>query len=226
MSWVEPFFSCGECGGEIGRWPMVNMLRQEILDWRHRSVPAGTAPHRAVLGTPGPKAREIRSAEKLGLDQDDDEEIQLPDPVPPPEVPARPALAGDLPSSATSLDKLAQAHDWAVEAWFMRGTRMDARWKAGRVVSSVVLRLHRDGHRLVACWQTDSKEAWKFDEAYSLTHYIVSIGSPELRRLVQAPRAICEDCQEPPALHVSTPTGPVCFNERPAEIPLPPGGTA
>lgn len=202
---VLPFFTCGECGGQIARWPMLNLLKQEILDWRHVDVPRGVAPHRAVLGTPVPPR-------VLKTDLVDDREDDVVE-VPPPEVPARPALAGDLPIGATRLDKLAQEYGWTVEAWFMRGTRMDARWRPSRVVSSVVLRMWRDGHRLIATWETDSQDAWKFDEGYSITRAIEPIGSPELRRLIQVPRSICESCHEPPALHVSTNTGPVCFNE-------------
>lgn len=206
MTPVPPFFTCGECGGQIARWPMLNLLKQEILDWRHFQAPRGVAPHRAVLGTPVPIAE---------LKVDMPAEVEEPGPVvvPPPEVPARPALAGDLPVGAARLDKLAQEFGWTVEAWFMRGTRMDARWRPSRVVSSVVLRLWRDGHRLIATWETDNKDAWSFGEGYSITRQVEPVGSPELRRLIGVPRSICESCHEPPALHVSTNTGPVCFNE-------------
>jgi hypothetical protein len=221
VTWVPPFFKCGECGGEIGLWPMKNLLRQDILDWRHRTVPDGTAPHRAVLGTKAPHV-----ALSKPVEEEHDEDWVEPDPVPPPVIPARVAEYTDpVPPSAKSLVKLAEEHGWKVEAWYMRGTRMDTRWKAGRVVSSVVVRMHRDGHRLVASWQTKgdlepgiwwaakdwpgvpfvpSFSPWGFDQAWSLTHEVEAIGSPELRKHITIPRAICDTCGEPPALHVLT----------------------
>lgn len=227
--WVPPFFDCGECGGTIGRWPLVNLLRQSTLDWRHVEVPPGVAPHRAVLGTPVLAVR-IPGAEPEELADGDDEVVE-PDECPPPEVPARPAGPGELPAGAASIAKLGRDNGWTVETWYMRGTRMSARWKALGVVSNAVVRMVRDGHRLVACWQTrpgldpavrwsgkdwpgppyvESFNPWKFDEAYSLTHQADPIGSPELRKLIAAPRMVCEECGETLALHHSTPDGPVC----------------
>lgn len=212
MSWVPPFFTCGVCGGEIGRWPMLNLLRQEILDWRHRAVPPGVEEHRAVLGTPAHKPRiEASSAGPERSDNAGDE--TSPVPAPPPELPARPALHGELPGAAERIDKLAAANGWEVEAWIMRGTLMDARWRPSRVRSSAVLRGRRDGLGVVACWATDTQGTWKFDEAFLVGHFLEPLSSPELRAVLSEPRARCESCGEPPRLHVTTPTGPVCFSE-------------
>ena len=206
MTWVPPFFTCGECGGEIGRWPMKNLLRQDILDWRHRTVPDGVGEHRAVLGTPVPLA-EIRLVEEPA------EVEETPDPVPAPEVPARPAMYDELPPSARTLDKHAAAAGWAVEAWYMRGPLMDARWRFNRTVSSVVLRMVRDGHGVVASWQTKTDGSWAFDFGFSIGHYSRMVSSPELTALIKAPRAVCDSCGEPPALHTLTPEGYVCHDE-------------
>jgi hypothetical protein len=228
VSWVPPFFRCGECGGEIGLWPMKNLLKQDILDWRHRTVPDGTAPHRAVLGTPAHKPR----IPGVKVVEERDEDWVEPDPVPPPVIPARLALRTDpVPPSALALVKLADSNGWNVEMYYMRGTRMDARWKAGRVVSSVVVRLHRDGHRLVACWQTKgdldpaiwwaakdwpgppfmpSFSPWGFEQGWSLTREATAVGSPELRKMITHPPMWCDDCGEPPALHVLTSSGLIC----------------
>ena len=245
MSWVPPFFTCGECGGRIGRWPFTNLLRQEVLDWRHIEVPpymldgGATVPHRAVLGTP---VREVHLApaepQELTDGADDDDEAVDPDVCPLPEVPARRAEPHELPAGAAAIAKLATENGWTVETWYMRGTRMSARWKALGVVADVVIRARRDGHRLVACWQTRPGDAqapiwaardwpgppyapsynpWKFDEAYSLTHTAEPIGSPELRRLIAAPRMVCENCREPPAMHHLTDTGSICHSNRATE---------
>ena len=233
--WVPPFFACGECGGTIGRWPIINMIKQKTWDWRHVSVPPGVGPHRAILGTPVHEVRIPGAApEELAEPADDAEPPVDPDVCPPPEVIARLATPTELPPGAVSVQKLAIENGWAVQAWYMRGTRMSARWKVIGVVSNAVLRLHRDGHRLVACWQTkpgtdpqvrwtgkdwpgvpfvESFNPWKFDEAYSLTREAHAIGSPELRQIISAPRMICEECGETRALHHLTDTGHVCHSD-------------
>ena len=218
MSWVEPFFTCGECGGEIGRWPMLNLLKQEILDWRHRTVPDAwqDTPHRAVLGTPVPLA-ELKLAP---LNPEPEVEGSLePDSVPPSEIPVvsvETAGQVDGPGAAVSLELKGKENDWRVRTYFMRGPLMDARWKFNRTVSSIVVHLDRDGHRLVATWTTKTDGAWVFDQAWSLGHFVERMTSIELRAAVGRPRMICATCSEPPALHVSTNTGPVCHAEHTA----------
>lgn len=232
VSWVGPEFDCGECGGRIARWPMKNLLGQEILDWRHVTVPAGVTEHRAVLGTPVPLVA-LAPVEPA----DDEEEVIEPDPVPPPELPARPALAHEMPPSALAMQKLAQEAGWTTEAWTMRGMKMDARWKASRVVTSVVLRMRRDGHGLIAIWEANgqpvwwsakqwpgvpyakSYSPWSFDMGYSLTHHSALVGSPEMRKMIEFPRAVCEECHEPPALHSWTEWGPACYRSTTAPSP-------
>lgn len=212
MSWVEPFFTCGECGGQIGRWPMTNILRQEILDWRHHRPPIGVAPHRAILGTKAHTPRiPARTADHV-------DEADAPDPVPPPEMPARPALHDDLPGPALSLDRTADANGWTVQAWIMRGTLMDVRWKAMRVITSVVLWLDRDGVRLIATWRTKTEKEdvgleWEFDAAWMLGHHLTPLTGPELKAAVKFPQTSCDTCGENAQLHVSTNAGLLCFND-------------
>lgn len=197
-SWHPPFFTCGECGGEIGRWPIRNLLRQDILDWRHRSVPESVVPHRPVLGT---KAHTPRIPERKVVEVQEDGRAM---PAPPPEMPARPALAGDLPSPATQLDRLAQQNGWEVQAWIMRGTLMDVRWIPNRVVTSVVLWLDRAGHRLVASWVTRKDGSYEFEGAWSLGRHFTLMNNNDLRAAIKYPRATCVECGKPPALHVLT----------------------
>lgn len=214
---MPPTFKCGECGHPIARWPMLNLLRQRILDWRHIDPPAGLSPHRAVLGTPVP----IRDV--LGAVGGTDEVVETTPSVPAPEVPARPALAGDLPNAAVSIDRLAANHGWEVEAWYMRGPLMNAYWKFNRTVSTVVLRMRRDGHGLVATWQTKNWPGipfdldygeWAFEDAWSLTRYVEPVSSPQLRKIISHPRMICEDCDQTLTLHTLVPGGYVCHDEQ------------
>lgn len=201
--WVPPEFFCGECGGRVARWPMVNLLRQQILDWRHVTVPEGVEPHRAVLGTPAPHIPLLAP--------EPEEEGEVSRQAPPPEFTARPAMHEELPSSAVSIDKLAAAHGWTAEAWTWRGTLMDSRWHPSRVRSTVCLRFLRDGHGLVATWVTGTDgESWEFDEAWSLTTVVEPVSSPQLRKILSFPRLVCESCGRAYALHELTDSGPVC----------------
>jgi hypothetical protein len=213
VTWHPPFFTCGECGGEIGRWPVVNRLRQEILDWRHRDVGpymadgGATVPHRPVLGT---KAHTPKIPERVVVEVQD---TGAPMPAPPPEMPARPALAGDLPSPAEQMTRLAESHGWTVQAWIMRGTLMDVRWKPMRVVTTVALWLDRDGHRLVVSWATRRDGSFEFEHAFSLGQYQEPLNNTELKRAIKYPRAVCEDCQKAPSLHPLTEGVRICKNQ-------------
>lgn len=203
---------------------MLNLLKQEILDWRHRTVPPGVSEHRAVLGTKAHTPRIPRTAEKLSLPvdhADEDGSAWVPTPAPPPEMPARPALRDDLPSPSVSILKAAEENGWTADAWIMRGTLMDVRWKPNRVITSVVVRAHRDGHRVVAVWATKPWRGvpfhefieWEFDGAWSLGHHVEPLGGNELRAVLKYPRTRCDTCGEPVSLHVSTKAGLVCFTE-------------
>jgi len=228
MSWIPPFFTCGLCGGEIGRWPSVNLLKQEVALWRHRTVGEGWGEHQAVLGTP---AHEPQVPPPTKPKRDHDEVVE-PDVAPPPVVPAREAQPWELPASASRWAKAARENGWDVRAWYMQGPLMTAAWKFSRMIESVVVKAQRDGHLLVAVWQSNSPGApawakkdwpgtpyvesfnpWKFDSGWSVGHYVDPLTSPELTAARDSPRALCESCDEPPALHVSTATGPVCHNE-------------
>lgn len=239
MSWIPPFFTCGICGGEIGRWPLTNPSSVEkavqvdlgriTYAWRHRTVGEDwkDTPHQAVLGTQAhkpvmPPAKQ-RAADHIPVP---------PDVAPPPVVPARPAEPHEIPASAASFIEKARANGWRVGSWYMQGPLMDAQWHFKQMVESVVVKAVRDGHMVVGIWWCRSPGAprwtakdwpgppyvtsfnpWKFDEAYTVGHEVDPLTSPELNAAVVVPRAVCESCGEPPALHVSTPTGPVCHNE-------------
>ena len=212
MTWVPPFFTCGECGGEIGRWPMFNLLKQEILDWRHKTVPEDVTEHRAVLGTPAHRPRIPISGDQAKVD------IKA-EPVPKPYIPARPATPEEMPGPAVRLTKKAADHGWECRAVYMAGPLMTASWQFSRMVESVVVQLKRDGVRLVAAWQTRYGEAdWSFDLAYELDRTARPLSSPELNAAVKFPRIFCEDCGEPPALHVRLDNGDlICHHSWQAE---------
>lgn len=242
MSWIAPYFPCGICGGEIGRWPLTNPssvekavqvdLGRMTYAWRHRTVPDAwkDQPHQAVLGRPAHTP--ILEAPKKPQKRDD--EVTPPETPPPPVVPARRALHHEIPASALSFMARASEHGWTPRAWYMQGPKMTAQWKFQQMVESIVVKAIRDGHMIVAVWMCRSPGApswpakdwpgtpyvqsfnpWKFDEAYSVGHTVEPLTSPEMNAALATPRAVCEDCGEPPALHHKTPTGPVCWKETP-----------
>lgn len=228
MTWLPPFFACGVCGGKIGRWPSINLLKQEVALWRHVEVPDAwqDTPHQAVLGTPAHEPRVDPVPTKKA------ESLEPLVPPPPPVVPARPAHPGELPASASRWVKAAEENGWDVRAWYMQGPLMNAQWKFSRMIESVVVKAMRDGLLLVGVWQNNTPGApawtakdwpgppfvtsfnpWKFESGWSRGHYIAALSSPELAAARDLPRSVCESCGEPPALHTSTATGPVCHNE-------------
>lgn len=208
MTWVGPEFTCGECGGTIARWPMVNLLRQEILDWRHKTVPAGVTEHRAVLGTPAHRPRIIDTPKKapavIALTAEEDA-AEVEEAVVEQRLVGRPATYDDLPTSARRLDAKAAEHGWESQAYIMEGDRVP-----GVPVEVVVLFLGRDGHILTTSWSTKRDGTWVANESYSFGHRTRQVSSRELGRLVEQPRALCESCGQPPALHDWTSDDPVC----------------
>lgn len=236
--WIPPFFACGVCGGEIGRRPITDPTSVEkavqvdlgrmTYAWKHRTVPEAYRdfPHQAVLGTPAHTPHFTEPKKSKG------EPTAPPEPPPAPEVPARLALAHEIPESAARFGLKATAEGWKVRTYYMRGPRMDAQWRFSQMVESVVVKALRDGHLLVGVWTcrvpgaiswtakdwpgppyAKSWNPWKFDEAYSVGHVVEPLTSTELNAALVIPRAICEDCGEPPALHWKSPTGPVCWSE-------------
>lgn len=205
MSWVEPTFSCGECEGRIARWPMKNLLGHEILDWRHKTVPEGTAPHRAVLGTPAHRPRIIDTPKKAPAVISLAAEVEQEEVVEERRLAGRPALRDDLPTVAQRLDKKAAENDWNVAAGILEGDRGD-----GTPLQVVVLFLVRDGHHLTTSWSTKRDGSWQSNESYSFGHRVRQIGSRELGKIVEEPRRICESCGKPPALHDWTNGAAVC----------------
>lgn len=75
-----------------------------------------------------------------------------PRPHPVPEIPARPALAGEVPRSAELLGRYACSAGWGVMRTFARGTTLDAHGRPGRVVDCLAVRLARGPIRAVGLW--------------------------------------------------------------------------
>lgn len=79
---------------------------------------------------------------------------------PEPEVVSRPAVEGEVPRGAKTVEQLAKRHGWTVRATYSRGTK-PGRGRA--VVDALALRLRRDDTAAWAVWLNS-----KFDTAQVL----------------------------------------------------------
>lgn len=76
-------------------------------------------------------------------------------PHPPPLVPQRPAMPGELPAAALRLVKAAVAAQWSVAAFYAVGWCVDTGGHVtGKLKASVLLRLRRGEERACAVWST------------------------------------------------------------------------
>lgn len=97
-------------------------------------------------------------------------------PHPAPEVAARPAVDGEIPTGARRLAKTAAAAGWEVEPTYARGTTIDRHGRPGALIHSLAVRMRfpgTPGHRAVAVWTSpavsDGSMKWKTDGAYVWT---------------------------------------------------------
>lgn len=158
---------CGVCGRRLGRF-RVQRGPALMNTWRHVGDLAGLVPHVATIGIPGRRATVEEMTAALG---DPDAARDLWDQlysreakpkrnhyhveeIPAPRVPARPANADEIPSSAASVRKLALEHGWEVRAVYAIGPLIASdSYAVLREVESLSLRMHRGGQRVVAVWE-------------------------------------------------------------------------
>lgn len=166
MTTPEPQHTCGACGGTIGRF-RVQRGQAFYNAWLHTGDVTGLLPHGAVLGAPGRRATVEEMTEALG-DGNAARELWHAiyardakpkrvhihrEEVPPPRVPARPAVAEELPTGARTVQTAALAHGWDVRAIYSLGPVLNDAYQVIREVEVISLRMSRGGQRLVACWE-------------------------------------------------------------------------
>lgn len=107
-------------------------------------------------------------------------------PIPPPEVTAREPAEGEIPASAKSLRKLAEANGFKTRMSYARGPYLHANGRTVlRVVDSLLLQMCR-GHeqRATAAWVTSGKGAYAFEFAYA-ANPLRKLNSAELRAYIK-----------------------------------------
>lgn len=72
-----------------------------------------------------------------------------------PLVPQRPAMPGKIPAAARTFLRAALAADWAAQAFFALGWRVDSHGAlTGELRASVLIRMRRGDERATAVWET------------------------------------------------------------------------
>lgn len=134
---------------------------------------------------------------------------------PAPVVPARLAVAGEVPASAAALADAAVKTGWSASVVYAAGTAMDARGRPAGLVESVSVRCwRRGGQRAVACWlrplpagnwRADSGWVWRTGQiprkvGVDATSRHVSDRPPAAPRAEQI-KGACESCGQPVAIN-------------------------
>lgn len=183
--------NCGVCGGEVRGYSGI-LHGRPIKDWKHRSVPPGTQPHRPVLGTPVDQATLDR------IHRPPTEEDSAPEPVDlAPRVRARLATAEEAESSQScqQIMRLAETYRWQIEGpWYFQGA--DA-------VEYLVLRLRRRDLGAVVSWRRrPRKGAWEMEFAYRVGQGLTGqVGSEQLKLWITARGERCPDCGRSSVVH-------------------------
>jgi len=175
---------CGVCGGGV-RGYRGTLHGRPIADWKHTDVPPGTAPHRPVLGT---------SVDRATLDR-----IHRPQVAQEPESEKKPkavlVVQGPIgpdayvdSQSITTMLKVADEERWA---------------RVGDVVlrelsdggEQLVFRWRRRDLAAIGIWKRDDKDAWTFDEGYTLSKPGYNrVRSTSLKEWLQARDEECPEC--------------------------------
>lgn len=110
------------------------------------------------------------------------------EPIPEPEIRARPAEKAEIPRGATTIINLAKKHGWEVLTTYARGPLLHASGtRVLRVVDSIRVRAHKGDRMVAATWVDKSKVE---DGKELMSVLVVSpfkriVKSDELRTILQ-----------------------------------------
>lgn len=185
--------NCGVCGGEVRGYSGV-LYGRPIKDWKHRTVPPGTQPHRPVLGTPVDQAtldRLHRPEAPAEVDAD------LADR--PPLVRARLATAEEAESSMScqQILRLLDTYRWKLlegGPWYFR---------AADDVQYLILKARRRDLGVIVSWRhRPRKGAWELECAYRVAQGLTGqVGSEQLKQWISARDERCPDCGRSSVVH-------------------------
>jgi hypothetical protein len=178
-----PDLHCGICTGGVRLFHDTRYGRP-ITDWKHTDAPAGTQPHRPVLGRPV-------DAETLARLHGKPEQ---PTPQPasktyaPPSVAPRPAKGSEVPPSAQRLQDLGVAYGWEARAAFYETAE-------GKEVC--VVKLRRRDLGVVGVW-----EARGFSDGFTRCGSLTDrVGSEQLKAFLRQRDERCPDCGRSSVAH-------------------------
>jgi hypothetical protein len=154
-----------------------------IRDWKHTDAPAGTAPHRPVLGTPVSEEA-LQRLRELTATKWATKHIVVLEPVivPPPIWAPRPARIEEVPKSLDSMRELAEGYGWDTEP--------PTYFRTAKEVDFCVLRGTRADLAFVACWK-----AGKFEEAFRVGKGLTErVGSNSVKDWIRTRDERCATC--------------------------------
>jgi hypothetical protein len=180
---------CGVCGGGVRGYSGV-LHGRPIRDWKHTDVPAGTPPHRPVLGTPVDKAtldRIHRSEEAPVMTKISTEPLVRP----------RPATAGELAQCSSAE---AFVRNLSPEGWRVVGS--PTYFQSADATEYLIVKTRRRDLAAVGCWrrrpprEDGVPRPWEFEEGWTLgvQYPFQRVGSKQLKNWIQQRAQFCADC--------------------------------
>lgn len=183
---------CGACGGEI-RGYSGTLHGRPIKDWKHRSVPPGTTPHRPILGTP--------------VDQDTLDRIHRPR-VTEADVSAavveRPQIVETIEltdidwadwQSVNTMLRIMELEHWSLVGFWLR-VRSDG-------VEYLVMKARRRDLGATVLWRFNGEKlSWEFHQGWALTSRGVhQVQSTSLKAWFKTRDEACPDCGRSSIMH-------------------------
>lgn len=184
---------CGVCGGEV-RGYSGKLYGRPIKDWKHRSVPPGTEPHRPVLGTPV-GLEELERAYRPVKEEAPKKPVV--EEAGPPLVAPRPATAEELEESqsVTQIRRLLASHRWVEveEPWYFQTA-------AG--IEHFVVKARRRDLGMVATWRRRPGRSWELESGWRLAPgHTDQVGSEQLKSWITQRDERCPDCGRSSVVH-------------------------
>lgn len=184
---------CGMCGGQI-RGYSGTLHGRPIKDWKHKTVPPGTEPHRPVLGTPV-NPEELERMYRPPKDEEPKRPVL--EELGPPLVPPRPATAEELEESqsASQILRLLERHRWVL-------VEQPVYFQTAAGVEHFVVRARRRDLGMVATWRRRTGRNWELEFAARLASGLTGqVGSEQLKAWITQRDERCPDCGRSSVVH-------------------------
>lgn len=183
---------CGLCTGGVRLYRGV-LHGRPISDWKHASAPAGTAPHRPVIGTPV----DIATLDRIHRPVQEEQHGAVQVEVAPPLVTPRPAKAEELEDSqsATQVVKLLKQRDWEL-------IEDPAYFQTAAGVEHLVVKARRRDLGVLVTWRRRPERNWELEFAMRLAPGLTrQVGSEQLKQWIGQRDEQCPDCGRSSVVH-------------------------